>query len=161
MLHSWVVTGRDMFNVPAYKTYNREPNAWWNTLLETSFDRTHTSYVKTCSKFLVNIQVKVQSQQHLEPFLHKCFLLNRFQTHNPCAERYVYEAWKHSHVSTPTCPAFGLVPRALTYLTLLGALSTRWGDPQEGPSRGVRWAVVLAAQWCGTPAPTAAHTHAP
>lgn len=51
--------------------------------MEPSFDRTHTSYVQTCRKFCINIQVKVQSHQQPEPyrsFLHKYFVLNRIQT---------------------------------------------------------------------------------
>ena len=85
------------------KRYNREPSTWQITLLEPSFDRTHTSYVQTCSKFHVNIQVRVQSQQQLDPYkplLHKCFFLNRFQTHTV----HVLRDMHMQHENAVTCP---------------------------------------------------------
>lgn len=38
-------------------------------------------------------------------------------------------------MSTPTCPALGLGPRASAYPILLGAEGRR-GDPQEGAGQG-------------------------
>lgn len=92
-----------MFNVSAYKTYNRETSTQWIPFRRLRFDRTHTRYVQTCSKFLVNIQVKLQSQQKLQPYK-SLFCTFSFQktpdTHNSCAVRYAHEAWK----CRVTCP---------------------------------------------------------
>ena len=99
-------------------------------LLERASDRTHTSYVQTRSKFLINIQVKAQRQRQHEPYkslLHKYYLLNRIQTHTiPVLKGCAWNMNRHSHVSTYTCSALDPVRRSLRILLHVEAVEGPW-----------------------------------